>query len=172
MILDKNLEFDPSGTAITVTAASTNVIDLHGAGLLPGSASFPGRDMGVGHGSGQVPKLMVQVQQTFTSGGGSATLNVQVQGAPDDGSGGIGSYVTFAETGAIAQAVLVAGVRIFDIDLPRVLPTPNAPNAMPRYLRLNYVVASGPMTAGKVQAELVLTRDDQVIYPSGITVTN
>jgi hypothetical protein len=54
----------------------------------------------------------------------------------------------------------VAGVHIFDIDLPRVVPNPNTPALMPRFLRLNYIVATGPMTAGG-HAELVLGRDDQ-----------
>jgi hypothetical protein len=102
MIIDKLLEFDPAGTLITVTAASTNVLDLHGASLIPAAASKPGRDMGAGVAPGAVPRLMVQVQTTFTAVG-AATLQVQIQGAPDDGTGAAGAYVTYAETPAIAQ---------------------------------------------------------------------
>lgn len=172
MIIDKQLEFDPAGTAITASAASTNVIDLHGSGLIPAAAGKPGRDMGVGTAPGAVPRLMISIQQTFGSGGGSATLNIQFQGAPDNGSGSPGSYTTYAESGAIPQASLVAGNRVFDIDVPRVLVTPLTPATLPRFLRLNYVVASGPMTAGTIQAEIVLSRDDQVSYQAGVTVAN
>lgn len=171
MILDGNLVFDPAATAITVTAASTNIIDLHGSGMIPAAAAGVGRDMGIGSSSGATPKLMVVVQQTFTAAG-AATLNVQVQGAPDNGSGSPGSYVTYAETGAIAKGSLVVGNRIFDIDLPRVLVTPVTPANVPRFIRLNYVVATGPMTAGTVYAALILGRDDQMTYQSGFTVSN
>lgn len=169
MILDKLLEFDPAGTAITATAVSTNIFDLHGSTLLPGSSSTskPGRDMGIGDGAGYTPKLMVLCLATFTAAG-AATLNVQFQGAPDNGSGAPGTWTTYAETGTIAVANITAGVRLFDIDVPR--PVPGA--ALPRFYRLNYVVATGPFTAGTVQAEMVLTRDDLVSYPSGFTVAN
>jgi hypothetical protein len=45
----------------------------------------------------------------------------------------------------------VAGNVLFEIDLPlpRVIPSPNTPALLPRFLRLNYVVVTGPMTAGK-----------------------
>lgn len=167
-IMDKLLEFDPAGTAITVTAASTNIFDLHGASLIPAAAAKPGRDMGIGPAH---LRLMVAVQQTFTAGG-AGTLNVQAQGAPDNGAGAPGAYVTYAETGVLALAALVINTRIFDIDWPRPTPTPVTPALLPRFLRLNYVVATGPMTAGTVQAELVLARDDLMSYQSGFTVAN
>lgn len=169
MILDKLLEFDPAGTAITATAASTNIFDLAGPGI-PANAAKPGRDMGIA-GAGVALKIMVAVQQTFTAGG-AATLNVQAQGAPDNGAGAPGAYVTYAETGVLALAQLVVGNRIFDSDWPRPIPTPITPALLPRFIRLNYVVATGPMTAGTVQAELVLGRDDPVYYPAGFTVAN
>lgn len=173
MILDKLLEFDPAATAITVTAASTNIFDLHGASLIPAFSStvLPGRDMGAGSSGANIPKIVVLVTTTFTAGG-AGTLQVQFQGAPDNGSGSPGSYVTYAETPALALASLVAGNRIFDIDWPRILPTPNTPALLPRFVRLNYVVATGPMTAGKLTAYMVLGRDDQVAYIPGIAVAN
>lgn len=173
MILDKNLEFDPSGTAITSTAVSTNVFDLHGSGLVPAPSSSvkPGRDIGGGSASGPTPMLLVLVNTTFTASG-AATLNVQFQAAPDNGSGGVGSYATYAESGTIALASLVAGNTILNIDVPRILPAPNTPALLPRWLRLNYVVATGPFTGGALQAYIVLTRDDQVSYIPGVTVGN
>lgn len=173
MLLDKLYEFDPAGTLITVTAPSTNVLDLHGATLLPAFSAtvLPGRDMGIGASGGVVPRLMIVTQAAFTAAG-AATLNLQFQGAPDNGAGVPGAYVTYAETGVIAKATLVNGVRIFDIDWPRVLTTPVAPANLPRFVRLNYVVATGPFQTGSVQAEVVLGRDDQMNYPAGATVAN
>lgn len=171
MIMDKLMEFDPAGTLITVTAASTNIFDLHGAGLIPAAAAIPGRDMGVGSANGAIPKLMVVTQAVFTAAG-AATLNVQFQGAPDNGAGVPGAYVTYVETGVIAKGILVNNVRIFDVDWPRILPAPNTPALLPRFVRLNYVVATGPFLTGSVQAEVVLGRDDQVYYQAGTTVAN
>lgn len=173
MLIDKLLEFDPNPTAVTVTANSTNVLDLHGASLIPAPSATvkPGRDMGIGSAQGAVPKLMILVVEAFTAAG-AATLQVLFQGAPDNGAGAEGAYATYAETPAIPKATLTLGVRIFDIDLPRMLPTPPTPALMPRFLRLNYVVATGPMTAGKVCSEVVLGRDDNPQYLPGIAVAN
>lgn len=173
MLLDKLMEFDPTGTAITVTAVSTNALDLHGASLIPAPSATvkPGRDMGIGSAMGALPKVTVIATEAFAAAG-AGTLQVQVQGAPDNGAGAEGAYTTYAETPAIGKAALVAGVHIFDIDLPRVVPNPIAPAAMPRFLRLNYIVATGPMTAGKVYSGLTLGRDDQVQYIPGISVAN
>lgn len=171
MILDKLLEFDPAGTAITVTAPSTNVLDLHSANMIPLAAALPGRDMGAANSGPAIPRLAVMVQATFTAGG-AGTLQVQFQGAPDNGAGAPGAYVTYIETPALALAALVIGNRIFDIDVPRVLPVPNTPALLPRFIRLNYVVATGPMLTGTVQSELVLGRDDNYAYQAGITIAN
>lgn len=173
MILDKLLEFDPAGTAVTATAASTNIIDLHGANLIPAFSATvkPGRDMGGGSAGGPTPMLLVVVTTTFTAGG-AGTLNVQFQAAPDNGSGAAGSFVTYAESGVQALANLVAGNTIFNIDVPRILPLPNTPALLPRFLQLNYVVATGPMTAGKLSAYIVLTSEPTGYYLPGFTVPN
>ena len=49
---------------------------------------------------------------------------------------------------------------------------PNVADANPRYLRLNYVVATGPFTAGSLNAELVLDPQAYQQYPAGINITN
>lgn len=173
MILDKLLEFDPAGTAVTVTAVSTNALDLHGANIIPAPSATvkPGRDMGIGSAMGAIPKITVIATEAFDAAG-AGTLQVQVQGAPDNGAGAEGAYATYAETPALGKAVLTAGVHIFDIDLPRVVPNPIAPAKMPRFLRLNYIVATGPMTAGKVASYMTIGREDLVQYIPGITVAN
>lgn len=173
MILDKLLEFDPANTAITVTAVSTNSFDAHGSGLIPAASATvkPGRDMGSGSDDGPTPRILVLVQQTFTAGG-AGTLNIQFQGAPDNGSGVAGAFATYAESGVIALASLVLGNTIFNIDWPRILPMPNTPALLPRFFRLNYVVATGPFTAGQVQSEMVLTQDNYTPYLPGVVVNN
>ncbi|WP_017773841.1 Bbp16 family capsid cement protein [Paraburkholderia kururiensis] len=168
MILDNNLLLD-SQSAITASAssqASANVIDLFAA---------QGRDLGSADGAGLTPKLMVMITTAFASTN-SATLNVQIQGAPDNGSGSPGSYTTMAESGVLTNSNLVAGARILELDLPR----PQAGQARPRFLRLNYVVGTGVYSTGAVTSALVLTRDDipqgaagyNGGYAPGITVAN
>lgn len=172
MILDKLLEFDPAGTAVTSTATSTNVIDLHGSGLIPAAAALPGRDLGGGNvGSGASPRIIVFITTTFAAAG-AATLNIQFQGAPDNGSGAAGSFVTYSETGVIAKASLAAGVLAWSVPVPRILPVPNTPALLPRFLQLNYVVATGPFTAGKLSAYIALGDEASTVYQSGFTVSN
>lgn len=159
MILDSNLTFDPTGTAITATAASTNIIDLVNQ-----------RDLGIG--DNPALKVLVVPGATFTAGG-AATLTIQFQGAPDNGSGAPGTYLTYAETAAlsIAQLNTLASTMnndLFPLDVPG--RPPGAP--LPRFYRLNYVVATGPFTAGTLQAYMLIGRDDIVFYPSGFTVAN
>lgn len=168
MILDKLLEFDPAGTPLTVSAASTNIIDLHSANMIPAAAALPGRDLGAGQSASGTPKIMAIVTTALLAAG-AATLVVQVQGAPDNGAGAPGAYVTMAESQAIPKAALVIGARLLDIDMPR--PAPG--QGVPRFIRLNYVVGTGPFTAGAIQAELVLERgDNNIYYPAGTAVSN
>lgn len=156
MLLDSNLTFDPSGTAITVSAASTNTID-----------ASVGRDLGIGR----------DLKVTVTSDGlfaaaGAATLQIQLQGAPDNGSGAPGTWDTYAETEALSSAQLnetgVQGISLTGFDLPERTPG----GKLPRFYRLYYTVATGPFTAGSVQAFINLSRDQLVDYPSGFTVAN
>lgn len=159
-ILDNNLRFDPSGTAITSTAASTNVIDLINA-----------RDLGVGDGPDGKINAMVTVGTAFTAAG-AATLQVQAQASVDNST-----WFTVSETDAIPKADLYAGAVI---QLP-IGPMPPQAAGIPRYYRLNYVVATGPMTAGTVTSDLkvgtaqqhpVSAAGYQSGYPSGFTVSN
>jgi len=166
MILDSNLVFDPSGTAITVSAASTNVLDMGITGAIP---TVQGRDIGIGYDQ----KLVIYGNNAFAAGG-AATLNIQLQAAPDNGSGAPGTYVTLAETGALSIAQLNAGTpgdggigtKLFPIDVP---PAQIALLA-PRFYRLNYVVATGPFTAGTIVAYLAPWRSDMVTYPRNFSL--
>ena len=145
MLIDKQNQFSadagdsPTGTGST---ASTNIIDLGIA-----------RDIG-----GAVTEqlmLLCQVVTAFTSGG-SATLQVQFQTAPDNGSGVPGAWVTLAQSDAVPVAALVQGYRF----LPGELPGPTQ-----RFVRLNYVVATATMTAGALSAAVVPSLDVAPAYP-------
>lgn len=157
MVIDGALQF--TGTAGTVsndlpttgTQQSTNIIDLVNA-----------RDMGIG--DNPAIKLMCVVRTAFTGG---TSLQVQFQGAPDNGSGLPGTYSTYAESAVILEADLTAGRYLLPIDVPR--PPPGA--ALPRFYRLQYVTV-GTHGAGQIYASLVLDRQDYVTYPPGIVVVN
>lgn len=174
MILDANLQFTAAAgdTILAATTTSTNVIDLHMAGVPVLSANQGARDIGIG--DDPALKLLVQVSQTATGG---TSLIVALQGAPDNGSGVPGTFVTWWTSPTYALAALVAGARLYDMDMPR----PPAGVSIPRFLRLAYT-AAGVFTAGLMQAFIVLDRMDQPYsgttnatlggYPAGITVAN
>src|SRR6266705_1722669 len=119
MILDGFLQFTTATTGdtpTTGTTASTNSIDLHGTGLIPVLAALQGaRDIGIG--DDPALKLLVQVKTSFVSAGG-ATMQVALQGAPDNGSGAAGTFVTWWTSPAYTIAQLVAGARLYDMDMP------------------------------------------------------
>jgi hypothetical protein len=147
MILDGTLLFD-SGVAVTATAVSTNVVDL----VNP-------RDLG------NDPEMKVELVVTAAMlSAGATTLQVQFQGSTDNST-----YTTYAESPAIAKASLTAGARSL---LPINLPSPGPGVALPRYLRLNYIVATGPFTAGNLTAFLVLDKQMNITYPPGIAIAN
>lgn len=146
MILDKSLEFDPAGTAITTDQASTNIINLVNA-----------RDMGIGDAPSL--KVLCSVTTSFNTTD-AATLRVEFQGSTDSTT-----WTTYAQSAALASATLTAGRQVFPIDVPR--PPPGA--ALPQYLRLYYNEETGTFTAGALGAWLVIGRDDVVAYPKNYT---
>lgn len=185
MILDASLQFTgfPATGGIVVTGTnydlpttgtqnSSNILDLHMAGI-PVLANLQGaRDMGVG--DSPALKMLVQVTTAITGG---TSLQVVLQGAPDNGSGAPGSYADWWASPVYAEASLVAGARLYDMDLPR----PPAGIGVPRFLRLKYV-SVGTHSAGALGAWIVLDRMDQMYnstnnatlggYPAGITIAN
>jgi len=154
MYMDGLLLFD-TALALTASAASTNQIDLLNA-----------RDMGVG--DDPALDVVVQVGSALLSAG-ATTLTIQVQGSTDNVT-----YTTYAQSDAIPKANLTAGAK-FSIDMPRM---PPHAAGRPRYLRLNYVVATGPFTGGNITSFIVV--DDQqnagspnfLGYAPGIVIAN
>ncbi|MDB5405204.1 MAG: hypothetical protein JWL84_116 [Rhodospirillales bacterium] len=168
MIIDSLLLFDPSGTALTASAASTNVLDTVGTGI---PASPQGNDLGIG------PQLKARICiQTALLASGAATLQIQLQAAPDN-AGAPGTYITISQSDAIPKASLVAGAFI-DLEVnplpPQGMTSPptEAPANIPRFYRLNYVVATGPFTAGTIEAFLTdqVLSDNQVGYQRNFVV--
>lgn len=120
--------------AITVTAASTNVIDL---GPIDGRVV---RDIGKGK---PIP-LLIQVVEDFDAAG-AATLTIALQ---VDSVENFASPKTVWTSGALALADLVAGKVVVPEYVPR--------GTDERYLRLNYTVGTGPMTDGAVVAGVTM----------------
>lgn len=154
----------------TGTQAASNIIDLGLAGI-PSYANGGGaRDIGVGDDPSL--KLSAIVVTAITGG---TSLQLQLQGAPDNGSGAPGSYTTMWTSAAIAEASLVAGAQLANIDVPRVV----FGQALPRFLKLNFI-SVGTHSAGAIECQIVLDRDDQIMgtggaysgYPAGLVVAN
>jgi hypothetical protein len=142
------------------TYVCSNIVDLGVISGVPTSASGGGaRDLGIG--DDPMPKLLIVVPVALTSGG-SATVQVELDGAPDSGTGTPGSYTIMWQSQAIGYATLTAGAQIANIDLPR--PVPGQP--LPRFLRLRFIVATATVTAGTIEAAIVIDRFDQ---PTGTT---
>lgn len=170
MILDANLQLS-NAQAITVTAPSTFVIDLAGVGSgVPdpnvfGTAATTifGQDIGIGDGMSP-PNLLCVVTTTFTAAG-AGTLQVQLQEAPDTATntGTPGTYSTIMQTDTLPLSSLTKGTKIAEFTIG-----PRYPGltTFPRFLRLNYVVGTGPMTAGVITADIITGRDDQPAYPA------
>lgn len=170
MLLDINLLLSAS-QAITATAPSTNVYDVAGVGVgvaVPsffGTATVFGDDIGGGGpgAEGSPPQLQVLVNTTFTAGG-SATLQIQLQAAIDNGSNQPGTWDTIVESDTLPVANLTATQAnnpLVSFTIPRRYPG----QGFPRFYRLNYVVATGPMTAGALSAQILTGIDDNPIYP-------
>lgn len=155
MFFDASLNLS-SAQAITATAASTNIYDITGAGsgnapaLSIGRATTFGADMGLGDGSAN-PYFVFTVPTAFVSGGG-ATLTIQIQGAPDNGSNAPGTWTTIVQTQAFTAAQLVANA-VTQIPIP-----PRAAGeVLPRFYRVNYLVATSTFSAGNMNAFITMS---------------
>lgn len=131
-----------SAQAISSTAASTSVYDVFGlgSGTLATSAYIVGTDTTPGAEIGATINKPSADFTVTTAGSGSGTITIALQGAPDDGSGNAGTYVTLSSTGPITGSTLTLGSRI-------VLPAPasypiTSGMGQPRFYRFYYTVAS------------------------------
>ncbi len=140
----------------------SSVIDLMGDGAgttvtnIWGNSTLPFSPDARGVGSPR-PEIDIIIGTALTAGTSTPTLNVQLQGAEDDGTGNPGTYQTYRETGAITVAQGTAGQRI-RLDFAPPFPL----NDRPRFLRLNFSIPSGTaFGAGTIaSANVVTSRDD------------
>lgn len=144
MILDKLLMFSEA-QAVTASAASTDVIDL---GPIDGTR----RDIGVGY-----PLEFWATVNTTAAAAGAATVNIQLQTSPDNST-----WTTLTSTGDLALSALTAGKRVMSQKVPQ---------GVLRYLRVNYVVGTGPLTAGAFTAGINLDVDNNAPYPIRSRIT-
>jgi len=184
MILDAYMMFTAAaGDSPTASGVSANQIDLHNyqSGVSPPTGGIPVlangqgvRDLGIG--DAPALKILALVTAGFTTG---TSLQVSLQGAPDNGSNAPASFVTWYSSPVYTvtgPALLGAGARLLDMDLPR----PPQGQPIPRYLQLAYTIVGA--TNGTLKAFIVLDRFDQVYnaanngiiggYVPGVVVPN
>lgn len=159
-----------SAQAITVTAVSTGTYDTAGLGVGQpvtnrfGTATNFGEDVGGGGPMASAPQLGVWVSTAFAAGG-AGTLQIQLQAAVDVNNTGLPvTWDTIVESDVLALASLVVSSPqrpLISFTVPDRYPGQN----FPRFYRLNYVVATGPMTAGVLNAALLTGIDDVPFYP-------
>ncbi len=127
--------------AVTATAASTDVID------------FKQKNPNVGMDGHS--KLVVTVQEAAAAAG-AATVTVTLQDSADNAA-----FADVVSTAAIGKADLTLGKQI-------VLPMPTK---VRRYVRVNYTVGTGPLTAGKFSAQIVTGIQQNTPLPQSARVS-
>ena len=143
-----------TGQAVTVTANSTNVIDLSLA-----------RDVG----EGEDLYVSFSVGTAFTAAGAATLTPTVVVSAADT----LTTPTTLGTGGTIAVASLVAGYTFVIRVNPQLFYSSTTNSSLGlRYLGVIYTVATGPMTAGTITADVVLDiQDGKKFYASGFLVT-
>lgn len=157
-LMDQNLVLS-SAQAITATAQSTNAYDILNGNTLAvasgayttnaviGNATVFGEDLGLGRGKG-TPQI--EVFSGAGTPGAATSLDIQLQGAPDAGTGNTSgvTYVAYIGTEAIPLASILASNRLARFDMPQ----RRVGAALPRFLALNYVVVGSNFTGLTVNA--------------------
>lgn len=172
MINDQGLAFVAAGAPLSLVAGAgvdvvSNVIDLMGPGVginvqnIFGNSAAPGQADAFGVGD-PVPYLSV-FSGTALATATSATLTIQLQVAPDDGTstGTPGTWQTILQGPAITAAQGTANTQLSRLNLVGPFPF----NERPRFMRLNFhVPAATDFTAGTISsAYLVTSRDDYYV---------
>lgn len=132
--------------AITTTAASTTIYDVTGAGAgnAPSMTFGTGNNVGVDIGNADGLATPHAFFLITTAGTGAGTVTFQVQAAPASGNNA-GTYVTLASSQAFVGTSLLLG-SVVDLPIPSYASAAAeigaGMGALPRFYRLNYVVAS------------------------------
>ncbi len=154
----------------TGTQVASNIIDLGLVGLPTPAGGGGARDIGIGDKPSL--KLDAVVTTAFLSG---TSLQIELDGAPDNGSGAPGAYTQMWLSEVFVEATLIQGCQLANVDVPRVL----FEQVLPRFLRMQYITV-GTHTAGAIEAGILIDREDQIIgpagarsgYPAGIVIPN
>jgi hypothetical protein len=158
----------------TGTQDSSNIVDIGIKSGIPASIVGGGgggaRDLGIG--DKPALKVLAQVTTAFTGG---TSLQVLLQGAPDNGSGAPGTWTALWASNTIAEANLTVGSDIANVFFPQ--PEPGQP--LPRFIKMTFVTV-GTHTAGQIEGAVVLDQIMQIMsatgalsgYPAGLNVAN
>jgi hypothetical protein len=123
-----NTFFDSKAVATgfldSATAFQSDIVDLKAAGDFYGKQLY----------------FHCTVNTTLDSAGEAATLKIELK---TDGDSAFGSAVTLLDSTALAESVLIAGKRIFQIPLPK---------NIERYLRVTATVGTEAFTSGAISA--------------------
>lgn len=152
MYVDKQEEFSDS-QLLTITAISTNVIDLTQGVTSPATLTL------IDIGTGEDVYLVIQVDVALTSAGATTcTFTLESDSTADLATSPTVHYTS----AAIPKATLVAGYEVLKLKLPA--------GSYERYLGVRYTVATGPFTGGSVSAFLTNDVQAQTNYPVGFSV--
>lgn len=150
-----------AGQAITTNAISDYAFDTRSpTNVSGGTTTTQMRDLG----EGEDLYVSLTVGTAFTATG-AATLTPTVE-LSDDLSGT--NTVVIGTFGTIAKTALTAGANF----VARINPRLGALGTTYRYLIVRYTVATGPMTAGTIYADVVTDiYDSTKFYGSGFSVS-
>lgn len=173
MITDNKLSFNTNWSSpqsiTTVTVDSTTVIDVTGAGSgnspamiggYPSTNTNIGVDIGQGDGMA-IPHVVIIVSTAFVSAG-AATLQFVLQAAPDNGSYSPGTWTTLYISRVFTTAQLTAGQMLMFPCPPRAIGGQPG-EAIPRFYKLSYTVASATFSAGAVNAGILLNPPNNLV---------
>jgi hypothetical protein len=122
--------------------------------------------MGIGDGVA-IPKVALYIGTGVTSASTSLTVQFQFQGSTDSTN-----WTTYVESDALTTASLVAGAKVFPIDVPHRPPGVS----LPQYYRVKALLGAtngtDTISAGTIIGGIVIQRDDNPVglYASGFTV--
>jgi len=166
MILDLQTVFSGSttaagvttGQAVTVTAISTNVLDLRNFRSNPAAVTTPALvDEGI---LGFTDMYLIIMATEAATAVGAATVTFSLE---SDSTADLATSATVHYTSAaIGKATLVAGYTAVRIPIPS--------GDYERYVGVRYTVAVGPLTAGAFRAFLTPSQQRNITYPAGFTI--